>query len=67
MNGNLNVGGISCKGFINAIINYLPNHVVQAFYAHIANVHSRPFTYSLKAFQYLNITGRIFRFVFQIF
>ncbi len=50
MNNNGNIFTIAGKSFIDWVINYLVNEMMQTFHSHIADVHGRSFTNRFQTF-----------------
>ena len=53
---HLNVSTITCQSFVNRVVNYLINQVVQTLRTSVANIHRRTFTYGFKTLEHLNTT-----------
>ena len=50
VNGNLDIFAITCKRFVNGIVNYFIYQVMQTLYADITNIHCRTFTNGFQSF-----------------
>src|SRR5690606_36610162 len=59
MNGHEYIGTITSHRFVDRVIDYFINQVMQPFYTSISNIHGGPFPYSLYTFEDLYIIGRI--------
>ena len=65
---NYHVNGVAKTGksLVDGVVNHLTNKVVQSLNTRIANVHCRTLANCLKAFEHLNVMGRIL-FFFLLF
>ena len=50
---------ITGKGFVNGVVYYLVDQVMQAFFADVADIHGGAFTNGLQSFQHLDTAGRV--------
>ena len=60
MDHHLNVGSVTCQGFVNTVVHHFINQVVQTAFTGITDIHGRPFPDGFQTFQNRDLSGRIF-------
>src|SRR3989344_7342075 len=62
MHNNFDLITMPSQGFINGVIDNLPDHVMQSAQAGIADVHAGPLSYRFQTFQYLDLSRSVLFF-----
>ena len=67
VDGNLYLCTVTCKSFVNGIVDYLIDKMMKTAACSGSDVHTGTFSYSLKSFKDLNLVSAVFLCYFGIF
>ena len=62
IDGHFDIRTEPCQGFIDTVVHYLINQVMQTSLPYVSDIHGRPFPHGFKTFQNLDTAGGILLF-----